>query len=49
MYFSEEFLEVLKKNMQMSPSTWEKVIAADPTGWREMLEGDDEQIRRTES
>ena len=39
-WFTPELLEVLKKQMYMSPETWQRVIAADPTGWREMLEGE---------
>lgn len=38
MYFSPAFLDVLKRNTYMSDSTWAKVIAADPTGWRQMLQ-----------
>jgi hypothetical protein len=38
MYFSQQVLALLKKNMQMSESTWRKIIAADPTGWRALLE-----------
>ena len=37
-YISPELLEVLKINTTMSESTWRKIIAADPDGWREMLE-----------
>lgn len=41
--FSPEFLAVLKENLTMSPETWRKVIAADPTGWRGMLSGNTQE------
>lgn len=40
MYCSPELLKVLKANTIMRDSTWEKLIAADPQGWEEIL-GDD--------
>lgn len=38
-WFSPSLLEILKIQMNMSDSTWQKLIAADPEGWREMLDG----------
>lgn len=37
-YFTPEALAVIRANLYMSPETWAKVIAADPAGWRRMLE-----------
>lgn len=39
-YFSPEFLQILRMRMHMSDETWRKVIAADPIGWRALLEGE---------
>lgn len=36
-WISPETLAVLKRQMYISESTWHKIIAADPEGWREML------------
>lgn len=38
-WFSQELLGILKIQMHMSDSTWQKLIASDPEGWREMLDG----------
>lgn len=38
LWFSPETLEILRLNTHMSESTWAKVIAADPSGWRALLQ-----------
>lgn len=33
-YYSPEMIAILRMNTYMSPATWQKLITADPTGWR---------------
>lgn len=37
-YYDAAMIERLKCRMHMSDSTWAKIIAADPEGWRELLD-----------